>query len=234
MHFEVCKDADAVAQQAARYIADAARRAVAARGCFTLAVSGGRTPWEMLRRLAGEDLPWTSMHLFQVDERVAPAHHEARNWTHLVRSLSRNGVPVPAHLYPMPVEAADLGSAADRYALALAEAAGSPPMLDLIHLGLGADGHTASLFAGDPALEVGDSEVTLTGPYQGWRRMTLTMPVLCRARNVLWVVTGEEKAAALRRLRAGDGTIPAGRVARGHALILADEAAAGPKPDAGA
>ena len=128
----------------------------------------------------------------------------------------------------MPVEAPELESAAERYAETLKTIAGSPPVLDLVHLGLGPDGHTASLVPGDPVLNVTDSDVALTGVYQGRRRMTLTYPILNRARSILWLVTGKDKVAALARLREGDPTIPAGRIQRNQALLLADQVAAGP------
>ncbi len=125
----------------------------------------------------------------------------------------------------MPVESADLDEAAARYAQTLVDIAGSPPVLDLVHLGLGPDGHTASLVPGDPVLDVTDADVALTGLYQGRRRMTLTYPALNRARRVLWLITGEDKAAMLVRLRRGDPAIPAGRVRQDHAVVLADRAA---------
>jgi 6-phosphogluconolactonase len=127
----------------------------------------------------------------------------------------------------MPVAVADLDEAAARYTRTLSDTAGSPPILDLVHLGLGADGHTASLVPGDPVLEVTDAEVALTGVYQGRRRMTLTYPALDRARRVLWLITGADKADMLPRLRHGDRAIPAGRVRQDHAMVLADRAAAG-------
>jgi len=127
----------------------------------------------------------------------------------------------------MPVETADLDQAAARYAQILVAVAGSPPVIDLVHLGLGADGHTASLVPGDPVLDVTDADVALTRPYQGRRRMTLTYPVLNRARRVLWLITGADKAAMLGRLRRGDPTIPAGRVRQDDAVVLADRAAQG-------
>ena len=197
-----------------------------ARGQFVLAVSGGHTPWLMLRALAEEPVPWPEVHLVQVDERVAPAGDPDRNLTHIRESLLTR-VPLPAdHVHAMPVEAADLDVAADDYTRLLQEVAGSPAILDLVHLGLGPDGHTASLVPGDPVLNVTDSDVALTGVYQGRRRMTLTYPVINRARRILWLVTGTEKAGPLVRLRAGDSSIPAGRVRQGQALVLADREAA--------
>lgn len=217
---EVLPDAAAVAERGAEYVAEQARIAVADRGRFTFAVSGGHTPWAMFAHLAGK-VPWEKVTIYQVDERVAPDGDPERNLTHLRRSLPPGGA---ADVRPMPVGAHDLEAAADDYARALPEA------FDLVHLGLGPDGHTASLVPGDPVLNVVDRGVALTGEYQGRRRMTLTYPTLDRARQVLWLVTGEDKVDALRRLRAGDRSIPAGRVAAERALVIADAAAAGEHP----
>jgi 6-phosphogluconolactonase len=209
---------------ASETIVEECRQAVRARGRFVAAISGGRTPWEMLRVLAEQDVPWEHVIVVQVDERVAPTGHVDRNLTHLRESLER--APLDAgHIHAMPVEAPDLDAAVERYS-ALTKNAGSP-RLDLVHLGLGADGHTASLLPGDSVLDVTDADVALTGVYQGRRRMTLTYPILNRARRVLWVVTGSDKAGPLARLLKGDVSIPAGRVRQDQALILADRAAAG-------
>ena len=226
MKLEVFDDVDSVAKAAAAMIAVDARRIVAARGRFLLAVSGGHTPWLMLRALADQEVPWSAVHVYQVDERVAPEGDPDRNLTHLRESLLQHAPLPPQQIHAMPVEASDLEGAAGQYARAL-ELAGSPPVLDLVHLGLGPDGHTASLVPSDAVLDVTDRDVALTGVYQGRRRMTLTYPVLNRARQVLWVVTGEDKTEMLGRLRAGDQSIPAGRVRREAALLLADRAAAG-------
>jgi len=226
MQIEILADAEAVAHRAAEVIAALAREAVAVRDRFVFAVSGGRTPQQMLRDLALEDIPWNRVQVVQVDERVAPADHPDRNLTDLKKILAQS--PLGAEqIHPMPVEQRDLAMAAARYASTLRELAGRPPVLDLVHLGLGVDGHTASLVPDDPVLEVDDVDVAVTGIYQGRRRMTLTFPVIDRARSILWVVTGREKARAFARLRAGDRTIPAGRVNRANALVLADSSAAG-------
>jgi 6-phosphogluconolactonase len=226
MKINVLADVDAVVREAATVIAAEARAAVAARGRFVLAVSGGRTPWLMFRALADEAVPWPEVHLVQVDERVAPAGDGDRNLTHLRESLLTRVPLRPEQVHAMPVEASDLEAAARRYAQVLQQVAGSPPVLDLVHLGLGPDGHTASLVPGDAVLDVTDSDVALTGVYQGRRRMTLTYPVINRARRILWLVTGAEKAGPLVRLRAADASIPAGRVRQDRALVLADRAAA--------
>ena len=225
MKVEVFADAESVARQAAALIAAEARAAVGARGRFIMAVSGGHTPWVMLRALSGEDVPWQSVHVAQVDERVAPAGDADRNLTHLNESLH---APLrPEQILAMPVESPDLEAAAARYAATLREVAGSPPVLDLVHLGLGPDGHTASLVPGDPVLEVTNADVALTGVYQGRGRMTLTYPIINRSRRILWLVTGSEKVEMLGRLRKGDVAIPAGRVRQDQAVLFADKAAAG-------
>lgn len=227
MRMDVLVDAEAVAKRAAAVIAEEAGAAVAARGRFLLAVSGGRTPWILLRALATEAVPWEHVHVVQVDERVAPAGHPDRNLTHLRESLLEHAPLRPGHIHAMPVETPDLEAAAARYARTLREIAGAPPVLDLALLGLGADGHTASLVPGDPVLMVADRDVAITGVYQGRRRMTLTYPMLDRSRYILWVVTGAEKVSMLKRLQDGDASIPAGRIRRDPARILADRAAAG-------
>jgi 6-phosphogluconolactonase len=227
MEIKVLASAEAVAREGAATIAAEARAAVAARGRFALAVSGGHTPWLMLRDLAGEDVPWSGVHVAQVDERVAPAGHPDRNLTHLRESLLEHAPLRAEQVYAMPVEAIDLEAAASRYAETLRVIAGSPPVFDLIHLGLGPDGHTASLVPGDPVLEVTDADVALTGVYQGRRRMTLTYPMINRSRRILWLVTGNDKVGMLTRLRDGDRSIPAGRMDRDNALLIADRAAAG-------
>lgn len=222
MHHElrVLPDATAVADAAAEVIAGRVRDAVAERGTAAIAVSGGRTPWAMLatlRDLPAGQVPWRELVVFQVDERVAAEGDPERNLTHLREALAGR----PASIVPMPVDDPDLDAAAARYADSL------PAVLDLVHLGLGADGHTASLVPGDLVLAVADRLVALTDqPYQGRRRMTLTYRALAHARELLWVVTGAEKAEALAALLAGSTDIPAGRVTAARSLILADRAAA--------
>ena len=227
MKMEILVDAEATARRAAAAIAEQGRAAAAARGRFTLALSGGRTPARMLALLADERLPWAVTHIFQVDERVAPVGSAERNLSAITECLgTRLGQP-SAQLHAMPVDNVDLAAAVAQYGRELEAAAGTPPVLDLVHLGLGADGHTASLVPGDPVLEVTGSDVALAGPYLGRRRMTLTLPILNRARHLLWLVTGRDKALALARLRAADRAIPAGRVDGERALVLADATAAG-------
>jgi len=214
---EVYPDGQAAAERGAEIVATAAAAAIAERGRFTLAASGGRNPWVMFAALEGR-MPWEHVTIFQVDERVAPDGHDDRNLTHLLQSLPSGGA---VDVRAMPVTADDLENAAAEYENAL------PQVIDLVHLGLGPDGHTASLIPGDPVLEVSDRDVAVTGEYQGRRRMTLTYPALDRARQILWLVTGEDKVDALRRLREGDASIPGGRVSAENALVVADAAAAG-------
>ena len=227
MKIDIFSDADSVAREAARFIAVEARAAVAGRGSFVMAVSGGHTPWLMLRDLAQEEMPWKAVQVVQVDERVAPAGDPDRNLTHLRESLLSHAPLRAEQIHAMPVEATDLDAGAAQYAQTLRSLAGSPPVLDLVHLGMGPDGHTASLVPGDPVLNVDNADVAVTGIYQGRRRMTLTYPLINRARRVLWLITGDEKAEMLNRLKGGDASIPAGRIRADRAVVLADRAAAG-------
>ncbi len=227
MRIEVLADAESVAVRAASVIAEFARAAFKARHRFVMAVSGGRTPWRMLGLLANEEVPWGAVHVLQVDERIAQAGDPERNLAHLRDSLLENAPVEATQIHAMPVELPDLEAAAAAYAKALEAIAGSPPVIDLVHLGLGPDGHTASLVPGDPVLQVSNKDVALTGIYQGRRRMTLTYPLINRARRILWVVTGGEKQLALGRLLNADASIPGALIRRENALVLADKAAAG-------
>ena len=224
MKEEIWPDPDAVARRAASMIAETAHAAIDARGRFVLATSGGATPSRMLRVLADEAVPWERVHLFQVDERVAPMGHSERNLTQLGESLLAH-LAVRPTVHAMPVDQRDLALAAATYAATLCEQAGCPTVLDLVHLGLGDDGHTASLIPSDAVLEITTSDVALTAPYRGYRRMTLTYPIINRARSILWVVTGAAKSGALAQLRRADASIPANRVRRDTALIIADASA---------
>jgi 6-phosphogluconolactonase len=216
---EVVADEKAAAQRGAELIAVAGGAAVAERGVFSLAMSGGRTPWRMLAILGDmEAMPWGRTELFQVDERIAAPGSQERNLTHMVLGLS---IDHQASLRPMPVTQRNLEGAAREYESSL------PERLDCVHLGLGSDGHTASLVPGDPVLEVDDRWVALTeNAYEGHRRMTLTYPALNTARQIVWLVTGDDKRDALAKLLAGDRSIPAGRVQNGNMVVVADEAAA--------
>ncbi|MBY0279814.1 6-phosphogluconolactonase [Candidatus Binatia bacterium] len=227
MDIRIHDDAAAVARAGTAFVIDAARRAIAERGRFLFAVSGGKTPWVMMAELARADVDWTKWHLFQVDERIAPAGDPDRNLTHLQESLLAH-VALPAeNVHAMPVEEPDSTAATIRYGEDLERLAGRPPVLDLIHLGLGPDGHTASLVPDDAVLGVRNRDVAITASaYQGRHRMTLTYPVLDRAREILWLIDGAAKADMLPRVRKGDTAIPAGRVRNPNAVAIVDREAA--------
>ena len=227
MNIEVLADAESVAREAASIIAQEGRISVSARGRFVLAVSGDSTSLRMLRALSQEQMVWERLHVVQVDECVEPTGDSRRCMARLRECLLDRSLLRPAQIHTMPAEARDIEVAAARYALSLHRVAGSPPVLDLVHLTLGADGRAASLLPDDPVLDVTDKDVALTGTHEGRRWMTLTYPILNRSRFVLWSVTGADKAEMLRRLQQQDDSIPAGRVRSGMALILADCAASG-------
>src|SRR5262245_24618200 len=168
----------------------------------------------MFSQLEDHGIDWTKTAVYQVDERVAPPGSDERNLTHLIESLS---IGAQGSIKPMPVNDDDLEAAAARYAESL------PERLDLAHLGLGPDGHTASLVPDDPVLEVTDRRVAVTsGEYQGVRRMTLTYPEIEQVRSLLWVVAGESKVDALRQLIEQDPSTPSGRVRPGgDSVVLA-------------
>ncbi len=215
VRLEVVPDAEAAVRRVAALIADRARHA---EDGLTLALSSGARLFEALWE---ENVPWERVAIFQVDERVAPPGHPHRNFTQLLATLPDEARP---DLRSMAVDDPDLDMAAARYAAEL------PDVLDLVHLGLGEDGHTASLVPGDPVLEVRDRLVAVTGEYQGRRRMTLTYPALARAREIVWLVTGESKREPLAKLLAGDESIPAARIVNENQLVVADEAAAPERP----
>jgi 6-phosphogluconolactonase len=220
LELEVVADPAELARRAAAFVAERAREAASDHGRFTFAVSGGSTPWAMFAELRGEDVPWHHVEIFQVDERVAPRDDPDRNLTHLEASLPEDRSNGPT-IHPMPVEDGDLEAAAARYAAEL------PDRFDLVHLGLGPDGHTASLVPGDPVLEVTDRAVALTREYNGRPRMTLTYPALAPADRVMWLIAGADKVQALKKLMASDPSIPGARVAADHQIVFADRAAAG-------
>lgn len=222
---EVAADAALAAERAAARVAEALRGAVATRGVASIAVSGGATPHRMLECLAAERLPWGKVHVFQVDERIVARDAPERNLHGLVAAFAKNRAAL-GRIRGMPVEARDPRRGAAEYAEGLRDVLGAEMRLDVVHLGLGADGHTASLVPGDAALDA-DEIVAVTGPYQGTRRMTLTFGMLDRAHLRLWLVTGESKRVVLGRLVNGDPELVASRVKREDSIIVADAAAAG-------
>lgn len=219
MHHELREfsDADAVATAAAEFVAQLARETIEAAGRFTFAVSGGRTPWVMFEKLSALEIGWSDVVVYQVDERIAPVGDSTRNLTNLERSLGERRPTI----VPMPVNDHDLSVASATYAASL------PHRFNLVHLGLGPDGHTASLIPGDPVLGVRDRLVAVTGVYQGEQRMTLTYGALERADQLLWLVTGADKRSALSALLRGDTTIPASGVEAPRSIVMADAAALG-------
>lgn len=226
MEIRTFQSAEEVAKEAANYIADRIREHLAKKNFFTMAISGGRTPWEMIKELAKEDLEWEKVFLFQVDERIAPDGHPDRNLTQLFKSIENSKLPTRLNIFPMHVVAEDLDQACEEYANHIKRVT-ETGKLDLVHLGIGSDGHTASLIPGDDVLNIQDKNVALTSsPYQGRNRMTLTYPLINQAEKILWIITGEEKAEMLERLLQQDPNIPAGKINQSHAIILTEESAA--------
>jgi 6-phosphogluconolactonase len=219
VRLKVVEDAEAVARAGASEMASGMRAAVEDSGSCSIAVSGGTTPWAMFARLGEHDIPWGSVGIWQVDERIVPEGDPDRGLAHLRRSLPAQAL---GRIRAMPVDGIDLGDDLGLSKAAEAYAEGFPEAFDLIHLGLGDDGHTASLVPGDPVIEVIDRDVAITANYRGHRRMTLTFPVLDRARSILWITQGGTKATALRRLLERDPSIPAARVAASNQLAIVD------------
>lgn len=226
MEIRTFQSADEVAKEAAFYVADRIRENIAKKGFFTMAISGGRTPWEMIKELAIQDLPWEKVFLFQVDERVAPDGHPDRNLTQLFNAIQGTRLMTRLNIFPMHVITENLDQGCDEYANHIKNITESGK-LDLVHLGLGTDGHTASLIPGDDVLEAQDKNVAMTGaPYQGRKRMTLTYPLINQAEKILWIITGAEKAEMLSRLLHQDPTIPSGKISQNHAIVFTEESAA--------
>jgi 6-phosphogluconolactonase len=227
MRVIVAHDAEAAAHDAAGELARACAAAVADRGRAVIALSGGRSPLRAFELFARAPLPWASIVVAQVDERCVPAQDARRNLAPLQRLLVEQGELPHANLLGMPVERSDLARAADDYAAQLRERLGPDGEFDIVQLGLGDDGHTASLVPGDPVLEVDDRDVAVTArPYQGTRRMTLTYRRLQSARERLWFVAGAGKAATLAELIEGVGSSPAVRVRREDSVLVTDRASA--------
>jgi 6-phosphogluconolactonase len=230
MRIQVLPTPDAAAERAADWLRTEIARTTAERGRCRLALSGGRTPWQMLRDLRGLRVDWQGLEVFQVDERVVAEGDERRNARQIEGLLVAPEAIAASQFHAMPVERADLAAGALDYAALLGAQGGAPPVLDIVQLGLGADGHTASLVPGDPLLADQSADVGISGPYQGVPRMTLCYRVLDAARQRLWLVTGDDKATALRQLWAGDRSVPGGHVNRRDSLIFADVAAAAALP----
>lgn len=231
VNVEVLPDSEALAERAVAVIVDAAARAIEERGVFVWAVSGGSTPRRMLALLSERtDLDWSRTHLFQVDERVAPYGDPDRNAmmldTHLLTDTFRKH-NAPAGIWLMPVDDAveDPEFATRLYEEKMDEVTGSPVVFDLIQLGMGSDGHTASLIPDDPILEVDEVDVAVSAEYQGRIRMSFTWPVLDRAKELLWVIGGESKQEAVKLFLANDPSIPATLPTQARATVLLDEAA---------
>ncbi len=222
---EILPDGPALAAWAADLVAGRLAAAATARGRATMAVSGGSTPLPFLAELAErKEVPWEVVHIFQVDERVAPPGHEDRNLAGLQAALlDRTPIP-PGNVHPMPVEAPDLDAAAVDYADEIRAVAGPSGRLDVVQLGLGDDGHTASWPPGDPVVDATD-DVAVVGPFNGRLRMTLTPPAVNRAGWIVWLIDGTTKAPVVARLLDGDPALPAVRVRRTDVTLLADAAA---------
>ena len=218
MDWRISEDSAGAEQAAAAFIAECLRQAVKERGLATFAVSGGRSPWGMFERLADESVEWDRVHILQVDERVVPLDDDARNWSHFLEGSLAERIP-KQNRHPMPVEE-DAELAVGRYSATLIQWAGVPPQLDVVHLGIGEDGHTASLFADDVLLQDRRHWVGVSRVYEGHRRLTLTLPVLNSARVIAWFVIGAGRREVLERLRRGDESIAASHVQRGKAVVF--------------
>ena len=227
MKAEILEDAHSVARRAAGIIAEQARECFAANRRFVMAVSGGSTVRAMLRMLGKEEVPWGGVYVVQGHERVGLMGNNDSNLPDIRAALMEDTPIDPNHIHPMPVGVPDLNAAAEQYASTLRALCGDPPVIDLVQLELFSNGRTAALLPGDPVLEVSDRDVAVTDVHEECRRITLTYPAINRARRILWMVTGKEKAARLAQLCNGDLSIPASRVRREHARLLVDRAAAG-------
>ncbi len=225
MEWIACESIPVAERAAAEFIARQLGSAVRNRGRASLAISGGRSPWGMLDLLAAQAVNWESVHVFQVDERIAPPDDEARNWKQFLAGRLARRVP-PGNRHPMPVEIEAPDAAADAYARTLVEWTGQSPELDVVHLGIGEDGHTASLFAGDSPLEETTRLVAASRRHEGYRRLTLTLPALASARSIVWFAVGAGRRAVLTRLFDGDIAIPASHVRRDRAVCFTDVSAA--------
>jgi 6-phosphogluconolactonase len=222
VEWQACKDAAEAEHAAATFMAGRLVEAIEARGRATLAISGGRSPWTMFGYLSALDVDWNAVHIFQVDERIVPLHDPDRNWAHFLESPLARRIP-DSNAHPMPVDIEDLDLAIGRYSATLIECAGVPPQLDVVHLGIGEDGHTASLFADDTLFKDRRHWLGVSRAYQGHRRLTLTLPVLNSARTVVWFAVGAGRRAILKRLQEGDPEIAASHVQRDRSVVFTDQ-----------
>jgi 6-phosphogluconolactonase len=233
----VARDVSDAADHVATLCRDAMREAVDARGTGSLCLAGGTTPQPMYQQLAGgaphDGVPWADVEFFFSDERDVPRDHAESNYR-MAQQLLLDRLPIdPARVHPMCIDPDPDASARD-YEQTLAEhvTAGEDgvPVLDFVLLGIGADGHTASLFPESPMLDTDDRWVMTTeGPHFGRRRMSLTLPLLNAARHVVMLVTGAEKASIVRDVLGGDrDDLPAARVhpVAGSLTVVLDPAAA--------
>lgn len=231
------------ALRSAELLAQAIEAALGQRGRCLLVLSGGSTPRPVFDELALMDLRWERVMLLQADERLAPDGSPDRNLTQQQEAFEGCGatwLPLPVdRLLKAAAASSDGESLLDRrppagvvaeilgdFNARLVEFADEPPVVDIAQLGIGTDGHTASLLPGDPALDELRRYVALTGLYQGHRRLTMTRPVFDRARLVVWLARGHEKAEPLGRLLTGDLSIPAGIIRPRQSVIVADSDAA--------
>lgn len=205
------------AARAADITAAELNAALRERSRATLAVSGGRSPKRYFEELSRREVPWDRVTILQVDERVVPEGSPERNLTDQIASFG----DLEARWLPLPVSAHEDPKALKAFVEDLREDAGNPPVIDVIHLGLGDDGHTASLVPGDPVLDEKHHVLAHTGLYNGTRRLTLTEPVLSRARLVLWLVSGSNKAEPVKKLLAGDPSIPGSLVRAARQILIA-------------
>ena len=218
MDIVVAPDTASAAREAAAWIARQLRIAVSRRGEATVAFSGGSTPALMLAALAEMSVPWAVTTVFQVDERLAPDGDPDRN-----ASLLDVLTPLRTTIRLMPVTAPDLDAAKRRYAASL------PDRLDVVHLGVGDDGHTASWPPGDPVID-DRGRVALSRQYSGRVRMTLTVSAVNAARRRLVLATGAVKAPVIERWLLHDHALPIDRVSRTNTIVVLDAGAAARLP----
>jgi len=226
MRVEVCSTPQEAATRAAELIAECLREAIARSGNGTVALSGGRTPSTMLQELASAPLDWSRIHIFQVDERLVDDGDERSNMKTIRSAFERPSLAIE-QMHHMQIHGDSPQAGADRYTSQIRLVAGNPPTFDVVHLGLGEDGHTASLFPGDSALDA-DGDVAVTGIHGGVRRMTLTLKVINRARSRVWLVTGNAKRNVVQGLLRRDLALIASRVDQDNSSLVIDrEASAG-------